>query len=349
MMNTCVSAVPRSPKIAYIRILEACNAKCKMCRFAGSTDIYRLPLEKLKQLAAELAELDTEEIRFTGGEPTLYEDLMEAIRFIRSLGLRVSTITNGSRLKHYAAELVDAGITGIVCSLDSPRAEIHNTLRGTPRLFEDAVEGLAEINRLRDREKGGLKLVVNSIVSNRTYDHLDEFIPLLDEIGVDLWRLNPIKDVKGMYLTPDEIRQYNVVAARIQDRLQTSRVRLNAVNPFIFGTSEEEIEGCSKGKALTYSKCFVPLYVSYIDAKNGSMTACQCLPHRKGKPLSVEGVFERPFKDIWNESQFASNRQSFSQVAPQVCTGCEPANVKWNKDYHERQLEAADYSFSWDS
>lgn len=343
-----VTGYPLAPKLVFIRALEACNAVCKMCRFAGSVDTYRLSIKALDKLVQELAELGTEEIRFSGGEPTLYAELIEAIRLIRSYGLKASIITNGSNLYEMASDLLDAGITGITCSLDSPRTAIHNTLRGTPELFENATLGLSLFNKLRNINNVPLRLTVNSIVSNVTYDHMDEFIPILEAIGIDTWSLTPIKDVRGLFLDLEQMHVFNEVANKINQRLVNSRVKLNAIQTEIFGTTEEEMMQSASGKAPTYPKCYVPFFIAYIDAKKGTLTACNCLPHRRGRPLSVEGVWDKPFNEIWNDATYVENRQAFAKMAPEYCTGCSPINVRFNKDFSER-LDSGSYDyFDWD-
>ncbi|SHE12589.1 Molybdenum cofactor biosynthesis protein A [Chlamydia abortus] len=340
--------IPIGPKLVYIRILEACNAGCMMCRFSHSSDQYRVPIEDLKRLAYELSKLGTEEIRFTGGEPTLYQELPEAIRYIRSLDMQASVITNGAFLQEKIRELIDAGISGITCSLDSPRAEVHDNLRGTPGLLEKALAGLAIANQMRVERNYSLRLTVNTIISNRTFDHIDEFIPILESVGVDSWCFNPIKDARGLFLNLEQIKQFNAIARRIDERLQTSSVGLNALRPEIFGTEQADMERSSSGRALTHSCCVVPYYIAYIDAKNGVMTACNCLSHRRGKPLSVEGVWTRSFSDIWNDPDYAKNRQEFAKVAPKVCTGCDPANVKFNFNMSQLLSQEQYDTFEWD-
>ncbi|HEX8392301.1 MAG TPA: radical SAM protein [Longimicrobium sp.] len=322
-----------SPKIVYVRILEACNAGCRMCPFANSSDPFRLAVERVRTLAVQLAALGGEEVRFTGGEPTLHEGLLEAVAEVRAAGLRVSLITNGSRLAEMAAPLLDAGLSAITCSLDSPRPEIHDGLRRTPGLFAAAIAGLETLATERARRGRSLPITVNTIVSAETFRDIHEFVPLLDRIGVDFWTLIPIKDKKSLYLTADEAHEFSAsVVPRIEARLERARVRLNAVSPHVFGTSDAARVASAGGRLPTHTRCFVPDVVGYIDARRGLLTACNCLPHRRGRPLSLEGVWDRPFGESWNEPGFAGERAAFASVASQVCTGCEPGNVRFNRD-----------------
>lgn len=337
----------KGPKIVYVRILEACNAGCRMCPFAHSSDPFRLEVERVRALAVQFAALSGEEVRFTGGEPTLHEGLLEAMAEVRAAGLRVSLITNGSRLAEMATSLLNAGLSGLTCSLDSPHPEIHDQLRRTPGLFAAAIAGLEALVAERARRACSLPVTVNTIVSAETFRDIDKFVPLLDRVGVDFWNLIPIKDKKSLYLTPDETHEFSAsVVPRIEARLEHARVRLNAVSPHVFGTSDAVRATAAGGRLPTHTRCFVPHMVGYIDARRGLLTACNCLPHRRGRPLSLEGVWERPFGESWNETGFASERAAFASVASQVCTGCEPSNVRFNRDV-DQALSAAEPASDW--
>ncbi|HKP76398.1 MAG TPA: radical SAM protein, partial [Longimicrobiaceae bacterium] len=107
-MGKSLAVLHAGPQIVYIRLLEACNAGCTFCPFARSQDPYRYGVDEMRVLAADLAALGTREVRFTGGEPTLHDDVLALVRTVRAAGLRCSLITNGSRLAAMAAELLDA-------------------------------------------------------------------------------------------------------------------------------------------------------------------------------------------------------------------------------------------------
>ncbi|HKP76122.1 MAG TPA: hypothetical protein VJT67_11310, partial [Longimicrobiaceae bacterium] len=160
------------------------------------------------------------------------------------------------------------------------------------------------------------------------------FVPLLDEAGVDAWNLIPIKDKKSLFLSPAEIREWSdEVAPRLEARLGAARVRLNSTTTQVFGATEPAREAAAAGRLPTHTRCFVPLRVAYIDARNGTLTACNCLAHRRGQPLSAEAVWERPFAETWSAPAYAESRAGFAAMASQVCTGCEPANVRFNRDF----------------
>ncbi len=69
-------------------------------------------------------------IIFTGGEPTLREDLPELIAYAESKGQITGINTNGRRLrdKQYVQQLVDAGLDHVQITLESHDAGIHDRM-----------------------------------------------------------------------------------------------------------------------------------------------------------------------------------------------------------------------------
>ncbi len=75
-------------KFYYLRlsITDVCNFKCNYCLPDGyqcDTDRDFLSLPEIKRIAKAFAELGTEKIRITGGEPSLRKDLPEIIRALK--------------------------------------------------------------------------------------------------------------------------------------------------------------------------------------------------------------------------------------------------------------------------
>jgi cytosylglucuronate decarboxylase len=320
------------PWLVYIRVTEACNARCRMCRFANSHDPYFMPLDRLQALVDELRGSGTREIRFTGGEPLLHDALEDAVRIVSSAGLKASIITNGALLEERAEALLRAGLSGVICSLDAPDSHIHDGLRRLDGLWHKATAGLRLLSQQRERGRDQFTICVNTIVSNQSFTSLPRFVPILEELRVDYWRLIPIKDAPSLYLTLEQVRQYNEeIVPALERALSNSRLKIVTPSDYsIFGRSDKAMAEAVAGRYPASTTCVVPLMVAYIDAKKAELTACNCLPHRKGRPLYRGGIWDVPFLSIWASPEYTQERARFAQNAPQVCAGCEPANGKLN-------------------
>ncbi|NIQ81688.1 MAG: radical SAM protein, partial [Anaerolineae bacterium] len=80
---------------------------------------------------------------FTGGEPTLREDLTQLLKYAQESGIVTGLITNGRRLrdKAYTRSLEAAGLDFVQVTLESHRAEIHDGITGSKGSWTDTVTG----------------------------------------------------------------------------------------------------------------------------------------------------------------------------------------------------------------
>ncbi|HZC04161.1 MAG TPA: GTP 3',8-cyclase MoaA [Ktedonobacterales bacterium] len=108
-----------------ISVTDRCNFRCVYCMPAeGLAWLPRadiLTFEEMTRLTRIAASIGVEQVRLTGGEPTVRRDLPELVRMLRDIpGLTsLSLTTNGIALPRLARPLADAGLTRINVSLDS--------------------------------------------------------------------------------------------------------------------------------------------------------------------------------------------------------------------------------------
>lgn len=88
-------------------VTDVCNFKCTYCLPDG----YRpdgkpkfLDLNEIENLVGAFAEVGTQKIRITGGEPTLRKDFTDIVRIVADNDKikTLATTTNGYRLEKHA-------------------------------------------------------------------------------------------------------------------------------------------------------------------------------------------------------------------------------------------------------
>jgi cyclic pyranopterin phosphate synthase len=135
-----------------ISITDRCMFRCRYCMpAAGVPWLARadlLTLDEFARLTRVMVDLGIEEVRLTGGEPTVRPYLPDLVRHLRALaGVRsVSLTTNGVLLRRLAGPLADAGLTRINVSLDSLSRERFAQLTRRDA-FEQVMAGLEELER----------------------------------------------------------------------------------------------------------------------------------------------------------------------------------------------------------
>ncbi len=128
-------------RFSYLRlsITDVCNFSCNYCLPDGyQCDQPRdfLSLCEIKRIAKAFAELGTEKIRITGGEPALRKDLPEIIRICKETsGIKKVAITsNGFKLPEHLPHWLDAGIDAINISIDSLDPRQFHAITGHDKL-----------------------------------------------------------------------------------------------------------------------------------------------------------------------------------------------------------------------
>lgn len=128
-----------------------CNQKCVHCYAAGQklSEEEELPTEEWKKILAKCRQAGIPQVTFTGGEPTMRDDLIELIGDARWFISRLNT--NGIRLtREYCKKLRLAELDSVQITFYSQDPDIHNRLVGTQgydrtvRAIENALsEGLS--------------------------------------------------------------------------------------------------------------------------------------------------------------------------------------------------------------
>ena len=124
-------------------LTDRCNFKCPYCR--GVKPEYRGSLSW--QEACETVDYwmvdGLKNIRFSGGEPTLWHGLRELVERCRHGSVeRIAISTNGSAETSHYLGLIHAGVNDISISLDACFAQTGNKMAGREGVWERIVENI---------------------------------------------------------------------------------------------------------------------------------------------------------------------------------------------------------------
>jgi MoaA/NifB/PqqE/SkfB family radical SAM enzyme len=100
-----------------------------------------------KEVIDRLSEIGIFTITFTGGEPTLREDLPELLLYAQNKGMVTGLITNGRKLKDklYVETLEKTGLDFVQITLESHKPKIHDVMTGAKGSWKETVEGIKNV------------------------------------------------------------------------------------------------------------------------------------------------------------------------------------------------------------
>ncbi len=193
----------RTFKTLRLSLINTCNLGCIYCvssedKKSNTNDLQKiLSYTEIAFAVKKLhALLHLETIRLTGGEPTLYKDLIPIISEIKKIGIKsIKMTSNGYLLKNQLPELYRAGLTEINISLDAISNESFNKISGRKNI-ERILEAIDEALRV------GIKIKINAVILRGVND--DQIIPLLkfsEERNItlrflELMRMGPLHQTK---------------------------------------------------------------------------------------------------------------------------------------------------------
>lgn len=180
-MAVARSAAERRPIVVW-NLTRTCNLRCVHCYTDSDAKKYggELSTGQCKAVLDDLAGFGVPAVLFSGGEPTMREDLFELAGYARERGLHVVLSTNGTLIDAaMARRFVELRFAYIGISLDSAMPAVHDEFRGTPGAFERTMRGFA--NCRESGQKVGLRLTL----TEHTCENLDKVFELIEREKID--------------------------------------------------------------------------------------------------------------------------------------------------------------------
>ncbi len=203
-------------------ITEYCNFKCIYCRglkdyIYGDRPKKQLSLEEIKTNIDYWCENEPlENIRFSGGEPTLHPNIKEIISYAKSKGIkRIAVSTNGSNKFELYKELIDLGVNDFSISLDACCAEDGDKMSGGVKgSWNKVIKNIEKISKLT-------YVTVGVVLNEMNIDSTIDTIILAYSLGVSDIRIISA----AQYNQP--IPRLNEVPQEIKDKYPILNYRIN--------------------------------------------------------------------------------------------------------------------------
>lgn len=216
------SSLTSQMKRCEMIINETCNFKCPYCRglkdyIYGDRKHKQLSLEEIKQNIDYWCENQPlENIRFSGGEPTLHPNIKDIIKYSKEKGIkRIALSTNGSNKFELYKELIELGVNDYSISLDACCVEDGEKMSGGIKgSWDIVIKNIEDISKLTYVSVG---VVLNELNIDKTIDT----IIFADSLGVSDIRIISA----AQYDQP--IPRLNEVPDHIKDKYPILKYRIN--------------------------------------------------------------------------------------------------------------------------
>lgn len=166
-----------------IKIIFNCNNCCDFCVQGDKRFKYSgRELDDIKTALSDAKKDGCDEVVFTGGEPTIHQDIIPAVQFAKDLGFKVIQIQSNGRMfayKDFCQKIINAGANEFSPALHGSTPEIHDQLTKSPGSWQQVVQGIKNLKSL------GAYVLTNTVITDKNYQDLPAIARLLVSLDVD--------------------------------------------------------------------------------------------------------------------------------------------------------------------
>ncbi|AQS59622.1 tungsten cofactor oxidoreductase radical SAM maturase [Desulforamulus ferrireducens] len=309
----------RDLKKLYIEVTTLCNFACTTCiRNSWLDEMGMMEWATFERLVVQMRQLpELEAVHFGGfGEPMSHPRFFDMLRAVKSLGLRVEMITNGSFLTpENIAKLVSLPLDAIFISLDGPDEEEYNLIRQTD--IAPVVNNIKALNAAKEAAKSKLpELGVEFVAMKKNFHKLPKLIRLAMELKakqVIVTNVLPYNEEMK-----DEIL-YDLDDTQLNHGKDDILVKMHAKMPYMKMRTDRQCKFVEdKAATITYRGEVAPCYAL--------MHAYHCYIYGRKKemyPFYLGNVNQSTLGDIWTDPAYVNFRSKLKDFKIPSCTDCK--------------------------
>jgi radical SAM protein with 4Fe4S-binding SPASM domain len=301
------------PVLSEIALTYRCQNRCFFC-YASSPDrgraVPEMSSEEVKIILDKIVDqARVPSVSFTGGEPTLRDDLPALVAHAKSRRLRANLITNGIRCadERFVAQLAEAGLDSAQVSLEAGDAATHDLVVDHPGAFQRTLQGA------RNLKSAGIHTHTNTTINTRNRNVLPALIDMLAEMGQEYLSMNMVirtgEAVGVRDIRYDEIGE---VVLPLKERAESHGMRFVWYSPVPYCLFNSVAHGLgSQGCAAADGLLSI--------APDGQVLPCSSFEQ------GIGNLLEEDFETLWNRREARYWRDK--EFLPPGCRECDLAHL----------------------
>ena len=284
-----------------------CQNDCIHCYAGGPHETTELNTTQWKTVLDRLSEVGVFIVTFTGGEPTIRDDLPELLLYAQNKGMVTGLISNGRRLKDptYVEMLEKAGLDFVQITLESHKPEVHDKMTNVSGSWQETMKGI------KNATQSQIYVSTNTTLSKKNAADFLTTIDFIKSLGVDAFGTNSLiysgkaPDAQDEFaLSTDEL---TTLLPQVRDKAIMLGLK------FLWYTPTQYCEFDPTASNLGVKGCTAALYSMCVES-NGDVLPCQSYYYALGNMLTD------PWESIWNHELSVRLRER--QGLPSKCDTC---------------------------
>ncbi len=300
------SASATSPLMRCELILtDACNFRCPYCRGLRDDLKGTMPFDKARATVQHWLDQGLQNVRFSGGEPTLYKGLVDLVRMCKAGGVkRIAISSNGSAKWEVYEQLLAAGVNDFSISLDGGCCSTGDKMAGKPGQFPIVTENIRRLS-------AETYVTVGMVFTDDNVNECIDAVLFADSLGVSDIRVIPAAQfnqalVKLANLPESVLDKYPILRYRIENVRSGRHVR---------GIGPDDSKHCW-------------LALDDMAIAGGCHFPCIIYLREGGDPIGKVGPNMRAEREAWAHDHDCSTDPICSTMCLDVCVDyCNAANA----------------------
>ena len=289
-----------------------CQNDCVHCYAGGPHETAELTTAQWKSVIDKLSDIGVFILTFTGGEPTLRDDLPELLLYAQVKGMVTGLISNGRRLKDkaFVALLEKSGLDFVQITLESHKPVVHDKMTGAKGSWKETVAGI------QNTVQSKIYVSTNTTLSKHNADGFLTTIDYIKGLGVDAFGCNSLiysgKAPNASQEFALTINELNTLLPQIRDKAQLIGLK------FLWYTPTQYCQFDPVQLGLGVKSCTAAMINACV-GPNGDVYPCQSYFESLGNILTT------PWEKIWHHSLAEKLRRR--EYAEPKCKDCGQLQV----------------------
>lgn len=229
-----------------LKVGFACNNNCVHCVIAEKQKYGNESIDNIKSIIEQNKNIDN--FIITGGEPTIRKDLIDILKYIKSLNCNSKIIlqTNGRVLgaNSQLAKEIENYVDIFVIAIHSNTKNIHNSIAGNNNAFDETINGIKNIYHLNKN-----KVITQTVISKLNSNHLAGICDFIQEIvpGVRMNITFPHPDGNAYLNFDDVVPTYTSIKDQLYlifkkwgNIINSEAIPICYIVPFVFKVNYSE-------------------------------------------------------------------------------------------------------------
>jgi radical SAM protein with 4Fe4S-binding SPASM domain len=303
-----------------------CQNDCVHCYAGGPHETPELTTAQWKSVIDKLSEIGVFILTFTGGEPTIRDDLPELLLYAQNKGLVTGLISNGRRLKDkaYVNELEKSGLDFIQVTLESHKPQVHDLMTTVKGSWKETVAGI------QNAVQSEIYVSTNTTLSKHNAVDFLTTIDYIKGLGVNAFGCNSLiysgkapAASEEFALSVDELK---TLLPKIRDKAHLIGLK------FLWYTPTQYCQFDPVQLGLGIKSCTAAMINACV-GPNGDVYPCQSYFESLGNILTEpwDKIWHTPLAEKLRKRKYIEEKcKDCSQL--QVCGGGCPLEIQ-NKEY----------------